>query len=142
MAQQTHPIMKWGTSGSIQHVNPNDRDWQSYLSMGYAGIRALIRLRWPSTDQAAAAATISTLTPSTVAQGAGGGIQSVAVVGTNFVVGQTQFTMNGFLIGGTGATSATAATLSIPTTLPPGVYTVRAVNPGRSPSAGTSFTIT
>lgn len=136
---RTHPIQRFGTMGGIQEVNPNDRDWQKYLGLGYRGIRALVQRRWPSTTQAAAAATITSLTPNTIARGTG--TTSVAVVGTGFVVGQTVFSANGVLLGGAGATSATAATIAIPIDAA-GVLVVRAINAGRAPSAGTNFTVT
>jgi hypothetical protein len=133
--------MKFGTSGGIQEVNPNDRDEQAYLGLGYRAIRALARLRWPSTDQAAAAAAITTLTPNTAVVGSTSGATTVAVVGTGFVVGQTIFTMDGEIVGGTGASSDTAASISLPNG-GVGSHTVRALNPGRVPSAGTTFTVT
>lgn len=136
---RTHPIMRFGTSGGIQEVNPNDRDWQAYLGLKYQGIRALVRARWPSANQAAAAATITSLTPNTTTNVAGG-VVSVAVVGTGLVVGQTVFTFDGVVIQST-VTSATAATIMVPRS-PVGTHQIRALNPGRTPSAASTFTVT
>lgn len=140
-ATTVHPISKFGTSGSIQQVNPNSRTWQAYLGLSYRGIRELARRRWPSQNQAAAAATLTSLTPNTAVRGSTGGATTVAVVGTNFVAGVTVFTVDGNVVGGTGATSATAASISVPNTVV-GTHQVRALNVGRSPSAPSTFTVT
>ena len=137
---ETHPIQRFGTSGSIAEVNPNDYVWQRYLGLGYQGIRALQRRRWPSAAAAAAAATITSLTPNTAVVGSTGGVTSVAVVGTNFVVGATQFSYNGQVVTAT-VSSATAATISLPNGAV-GTFQVRALNPGRAPSAPSTFTVT
>lgn len=137
---RTHTISKFGKIGGIQEVNPNDRDWQAYLGLKYRGIRQLVRMRWPSQDQAAAAATLTSLTPNTIAKGSG--TTTVAVVGTGFVTGVTVFTFDGEVVGGTGASSATAASIALPITGSLGAHQVRALNPGRAPSAASTFTLT
>jgi hypothetical protein len=89
----------------------------------------------------AAAATLTSLTPNTAVQGSTGGVTTVAIVGTGFVAGVTVFTGNGNVMEGDGATSATAASVKVPNSTV-GTLQVRALNPGRAPSAPSTFTVT
>lgn len=147
MPQQVlDPLSNYGRSGGILLLNPTDRDNKSGYQKSSAQLRSAPVIRglppgWAGPDPGAtpSTATLTTLTPSTIAHGVANAV--VTCTGTGFKAGCT--IIDGGVALVTTFVSATSCTAVFPhLTAVVGAVNVTVKNPGEVPTTTRPFTYT